>query len=97
MTFLHRLAICHGQFWLAIDQLLCVLLRAPWFLATGRNRPTAKETISAWTGNMAISGNWLALHISEPAINAFAWALGGGTNHCRRAAKFEAAYSTPVN
>lgn len=96
-AFFTRLSTCHKQVWLAIDEFGCVLMRIPIYLITGKNCPDAHESISSWTGDEAAAGNWFAVHVAVPFINFGAWCLGGGKNHCARAAKNEAAYSTPVD
>ena len=91
MTLLKRLLTSLLQFLYALDIVAQVLIRAPIYIATGHNKPSAHETISAWVGASAALGKSWAVFTAAALDAVF------GAGHCARAALREASVSTSAN
>ena len=89
MNVIYRLLAVALQLVLVIDELGQVFLRSPIYVITGRNLPSAHETISAWVGRSAAAGQGWATEAQKLIDSIF------GAGHCARAAAFEASVATP--
>jgi hypothetical protein len=90
MTVIYRLLAVLLKLVLVIDELGQVFLRSPIYVITGRNLPSAHETISAWVGASAAAGQGWAIEAARLLDSIF------GPGHCARAAAFEGAVETSV-
>lgn len=86
---LKRLSNWIIQFLIAIDQLVYVLLAAPYYLIVGGTCPSADETISSRVGRAAMAGAWWGRPCAW-AIDRLFIMLGSAPGHCARA--IEAAF-----
>ena len=89
---MNRLLICFKQFWLAVDELLGVVACSVIYLPTGAYVPNAHKSISAIVGEAQLTGKRWSI-VPNKLINTLAFLLGGGKNHCVRAALSEACYN----
>lgn len=90
MIYLHRLFACLLQAILVVDEVAQVFVRSPIYILTGRNLPSAHETISAWVGCSATLGKPWAIEAARLIDDIF------GAGHCARAAAFESQVETPA-
>lgn len=88
MTYLRRLFACLLQLIITLDEFLQVLVRAPWYVATGRHKPSGHMTVSAWVGVYAAKGSPWAVEAAALLDSVL------GRRHCEQAALLEATFES---
>lgn len=97
MIFVRRLALLIFVLLVSLDQLLHVLVTAPFYMIGVTDLPNPDETVSSRVGRHAVKGEPWA-YVAEWLINwLFFWQVdeNGRRNHCRRS--IEEARECPLN